>query len=257
MSFVHAGVVPHSPILLPAQARQHAQEFSKTLKALNDFFSSLAQSKPDILIVLSHHGSYFKNYFGLNTETEFISDFKEFGDLETNLSFKGELGLIKTIIDDVPDDCRTMSGHTLDYGTAVPLAYCQDKKIKLLPIYTSDLSLEKHYQFGRTLGRLARENEKRIAIISSGDLSHRLNKNSPLGYNPKARWFDKRIIKAIETNSAKEIIKLDSNLIEEVKECGLKTSLILLGSLEEMSMKPKLLNYESPAGVGWAILDIK
>ena len=97
----------------------------------------------------------------------------------------------------------------------------------------------------------------RIAVIASGDLSHKLSKNAPAGYSPKGKKFDKKLIDCLLKKQTHEIIKFKPELIADAGECGLKSIIILLGVLEGMKYEPQLLSYESPFGVGYLTMNFK
>jgi MEMO1 family protein len=95
--------------------------------------------------------------------------------------------------------------------------------------------------------------EENIVLVASGDLSHRLTAEAPSGYSPKGKEFDKFLINHLENNEVGEIINLDSSLVEEAGECGLRSIIILLGALSFSKYKFEKLSYEGPFGVGYLV----
>jgi aromatic ring-opening dioxygenase LigB subunit len=49
------------------------------------------------------------------------------------------------------------------------------------------------------------------------------------------------------------LLKLDEGLCEQAGECGLRSLVMLGGTLEELHVSPELLSYEGPYGVGYAV----
>ena len=47
------------------------------------------------------------------------------------------------------------------------------------------------------------------------------------------------------------------DLIAEAGECGLKSIVILLGILDGINYKPRLLSYEGPFGVGYLVMQFE
>ncbi|MBI4779275.1 MEMO1 family protein, partial [Candidatus Falkowbacteria bacterium] len=123
--------------------------------------------------------------------------------------------------------------------------------------YYSGLDLAAHYDFGKMIKSKLLNSNVRVAVIASGDLSHRLSKNAPAGYSPKGKKFDKKLIDNLLEKQTNEIIKLKPELIAEAGECGLKSIVILLGILDGMKYEPRLLSYESPFGVGYLTMSFK
>ena len=49
------------------------------------------------------------------------------------------------------------------------------------------------------------------------------------------------------------ILSMEAELIERAGECGLRSSIILLGVLDGLKVKPEILSYEGPFGVGYLV----
>jgi AmmeMemoRadiSam system protein B len=157
---------------------------------------------------------------------------------------------------------KLVSEKILDHGSAIPLyllknSIANSKIIIISP--AQNLSLENHLAFGKSLGKIIRESDKNIAVIASGDLSHRLKRKSPGGYSPKGTKFDNKIIEYLSNPETAEenILKMDSNLIKEAAECGLKPLAIILGILKEYQWEPNILAYQTDFGIGYLSLSFK
>lgn len=90
----------------------------------------------------------------------------------------------------------------------------------------------------KTLGR-------RIAVIASGDLSHRLLQGSPNGYTPNGAVFDKLVMEALLKQNLSGLSDLSRSFIDEIATCGLPSVYFLFGvlrhfrqSCRSMPMKP-------------------
>lgn len=154
----------------------------------------------------------------------------------------------------------------LDHGCGVPLylltsylnnTVAQAVPLKIIPIYYSGLNLDAHFKFGQLLKREILFSKNRIAVIASGDLSHRLSKDAPAGFSPVGAKFDKKIINYLKYKKTQEILKINNKIINEAGECGLKSIIILLGILDEIKFEPDLLSYESPFGIGYLTMNFK
>ena len=158
---------------------------------------------------------------------------------------------------DIPLQLNT--NDFLDHGSAVPLYTLTEnlKNVKIIPIYHSGLSLKEHFNFGEKLKTQIFVSNKNIAVIASGDLSHALSKDSPAGYSPKGKKFDKKIIELLSAKKINEILNLDPEFIDNAKECGLRPFLIQQGILKDVNYKAKTLSYEAPFGVGYLVMDFE
>lgn len=106
-------------------------------------------------------------------------------------------------------------------------------------------------QFGRILKDVCSASQKRIAIIASGDLSHTLFlSDAPAGFHPSGEEVDQALLKAIENVSLSQLLTIDEDLLASSQECAHRPLLILFGMLEKMPVRPEILSYEHPFGVG-------
>jgi aromatic ring-opening dioxygenase LigB subunit len=261
MSLVFSAIVPHPLILIPQIGKEHISRLELTQKAFEKLAVELQNSNVDTIIIISPHGMIQNNVFTINLNPIFKANFKEFGDFSTKLSFKGNIGLTHKIRERLETKAKLqmVSLENIDYGASVPL-YCLTQKLpnlKIIPIYYSGLDLKSHFEFGQQLKHQVLSSKDNIAVIASGDLSHRLNKNAPGGYSAKAKKFDSRVIELLQKNKISDLISIDENLIKEAGECGLKSIAILMGIMDGIKYKPQLLAYEFPFGVGYLTLNLK
>lgn len=261
MSLVFSAVVPHSPILLPSIGKENQKRLEATTKSYEKLAEELESSKAEAVLIISPHGIIQPTSFTMNLNPKFSCNFEEFGDFSTKLSWAGDVGLAYKIREKLETKAplQLVSEENLDYGCSVPLYLLAQKlpKIKLIPMYYSGLDYNAHFEFGKLLGHELVIKKEHIAIVASGDLSHRLSKDAPGGYSPKGKKFDKKLIDALKKNKPEDIINMDHKLIHEAGDCGLKSILMLLGALDGIKHEPQLLSYEFPFGVGYMVMNFK
>lgn len=261
MAILFSAIAPHPPILIPAIGKENISLLQKTLESYRKLEEYLYASQVETLIIISPHGAVHSESFTMNLSPEFIINFEYFGDLSTKIEIKGDIGASYKIRENLETKAplQLISEPILDHGCGVPLFLLtqNNKKIKIIPLYCSALDLNSHYKFGQLLKRELLVNKNRIGIIASGDLSHRLNKNAPAGYSPKGAKFDQKLIEHLKNKKSQDILDMNSNLIEEAGECGLKSILILLGIIDGINYTPELLSYEGPFGVGYLSMNFK
>lgn len=254
MSLVFAAITPHSPLLVPSIGKDHITQLAKTVEAFKRLEEDLYACKAETVIVISPHGQ-IKDVFTLNLAPEFEANLEEFGDFSTKTNFRGDVGLAYQIREDLETKAplQLTSITKLDYGSYIPLLLLANglADVKVIPIHYSTLNMEAHLDFGRALKREIVMSDRRVAVIASGDLSHRLTKEAPGGYSPKAEKFDNKICELLQKNKVADILSLNPELIAEAQECGLKSILILLGLLDGFKATPQRLAYEAPYGVGY------
>jgi len=115
------------------------------------------------------------------------------------------------------------------------------------------LNYEMHVKLGEAIKEACFSLDKRYAIIASGDLSHRLSYHAPAGFSPEAKEFDKKMIQLLKKKNIENILNLDTDLIENAAECGLRSFLIMLGVIKKMDYDFQVLSYEAPFGVGYLV----
>jgi len=261
MSLVFSAIVPHPPLLIPPIGNENLEYLKKTNQAYQELEESLYVKKTETIIIISPHGIIQADSFTMNLSPEFEINFEEFSDFATKLKLAGDVGSGYKIRErmETKAPLQLISESNLDYGSGVPLYLLTQhlKDVKIIPIYYSGLDLQAHYKFGQLLKREILVNKNRIAVIASGDLSHRLTKDAPAGYSPKGDKFDKKLIAYLKNNKTLEILKINKKLIYEAGECGLKSIIMLLGILEGIEYQPQLLSYEAPFGVGYLVMNYK
>lgn len=258
MSLIFGTIVPHPPIIIPEIGKKDLDKVQKTVSALKELEGELYVMQPDVLVVISPHAPMSEEAFSLNLAPYFEGNLKEFGDQKTKLKLACDIELIsdfKEKADDEDIPVNMISQIKLDHGSIVPLYYLTQHlpQVKIVPVSYSLLDLKTHYQFGNILRRVSLESNKRIAVIASGDLSHRLTDDAPAGYSPEGEAFDQTLIKLLENKKTEDILKLNPKLIKEAGECGLRSIVILLGALKELNYDVRVLSYEGPFGVGYLV----
>jgi MEMO1 family protein len=260
MSLVFAAITPHPPIIIPTIGHENLPKVKNTIEAMTKLEKDFREAKPDVVVIISPHGQLFSDAFTINYAESYTGTFEHLGDLSVNLKFNTDLEFLHRLKEKLEDKLPTViiQESRVDHGSLVPL-YFLTKNIKpnIVPIGYSLLDYEKHLEFGRILKEKIVNSQKRVAVIASGDLSHRLTEDAPAGYSPRGKEFDLKLIELLEAKNTKGILAMDKNFIEEAGECGLRSILILLGLMENINYQPELYSYEGPFGVGYCVMNFK
>ncbi|MBU1203155.1 AmmeMemoRadiSam system protein B [Patescibacteria group bacterium] len=257
-----AAFVPHSPVLIPEVGKENIDKLKDTIESLKHLENDLYSVKPDVLLVISPHANKKGgDFFTINQYPNLTVNFKDFGDLVTKIDFGNEIGFGYKIKESCEEFFPLIltADRDLDYGSSVPLFYLAQHLpgVKIVSVGYSSLSYEDHIKFGEIIRRQINLSDKRIAVIASGDLSHRLHQDSPAGYSPRAQEFDQTLIKLLEEKDISGVIHIDPELIQEAGECGLRSLIILLGIIKELNYQPEKLSYEAPFGIGYLVEHFK
>ncbi|MEI7498626.1 MAG: AmmeMemoRadiSam system protein B [Candidatus Falkowbacteria bacterium] len=255
MSIVFSALVPHPPLLVPNIGKDHAAQLKATAAAFERLKENLYVARPDTILIISPHGLIQTKAFSMNLAPEFNINFEHFGDFATKFSVQGDVGLAYQIKEQLETTAplQLITEPLLDYGSGIPLYFLlpPNSLTKIIPLYYSGLELQSHFEFGLELKKQLMRSTKRIAVIASGDLSHRLSPTSPAGYSDKGQKFDQKVIDYLIRQQPEELINLSHQLIVEASECGLKSIIILMGILNGINYKAETLAYETPFGVGY------
>lgn len=264
MALIKTVVLPHSPLLIPEIGRANYSFLDKTSVAYKQIGASLKELGLETLVIISPHSLTQDNAFTLNVSPEMEINLKDFGFIPPKTVLVGDSLLADQIKNALPSELplQLISENILDYGSAIP-AYLFRGSVgdfKIVVISPADeLSLEKHYELGKHLKKIIEASDKKIAVLASSDLSHRLKRKSPGGYSPKGAKFDNKLIEYLsdKETAAENILKMDAKLIKDAGECGLKPIVILLGILEGIPAKSRIISYQTDFGVGYLSLEFE
>lgn len=251
-----AAICPHPPIIIPSIGKQELLKAPETISAMELLSKSMEVKEIDTILVISPHGPMFMDFMSVNMASRLIGDFGNFGD-DTSMNFENDTDLaiyIKELSDVNGLPVQTVD-EELDHGAMVPLYFLtkRNQQVKIVHVSFSYLDYGKHFSFGEIIYEAIQNSDKKVAVIASGDLSHRLSPDAPAGFSPQGEIFDNLLINNLEKNKVEEILNLDSILIDNAGECGLRSIIILLGMLSNMNYQFEKLSYECPFGVGYLV----
>ncbi|MBI4592346.1 AmmeMemoRadiSam system protein B [Candidatus Uhrbacteria bacterium] len=256
-----AAITPHTPLLIPGVGKENIAKLEATTASLAHLEGELYASHPDVIVVISSHAIQHKNAFSLNLHDEYAIDFRDFGDLATSRILEPDIELVSAIEAHMHDRSVPFtldSSATLDYGTGVPLYFLTENlaDVKIVPLSFSGLSAKDHVRFGTELKDVFERSGKRIAVVASGDLSHCLSSDAPLGYKPEGEEYDQKILEAVKGIATSGLLSMSAKLLEGANACIQEQLLILFGILERKKVRVEILSYEHPFGVGYLVAQI-
>ena len=247
-----AAIMPHPPIIVPEVGKARAGEAAQTVDAVKKIADHLKTKDIDTLIVITPHGEVGQASVPVYTSHIFEGSFSSFGVPKPIFTFKGDPELGMAVIKDC--DFATSCPETLlDHGALVPLYFSTTAglKVPVLPIAVAFMPLKKLFEFGQSLARTIKRLDRKVALIASADMSHRLTPDAPAGYSPRGQKFDEELVKLVKDYNVKGILEFDPALADEAGQDALWSIAILLGVLDGLKVKHELLSYEGPFGVGY------
>ena len=256
MSHVVFGMImPHPPIIVPSIGGKKIKEAERTKKALQDVSKHLKTKDFDTLVVITPHGAVSQAAVPVYTSHVFEGDFASFGQPKPVYHFKGDNELAIACVKEDPLITSRTPETILDHGVLVPLYYPTEAGIKkpILPIAIGFLSLKQLYEFGKVLARAAEKVNRKIAIIASADMSHKLTPDAPSGFDPKGKEFDEKLVDLVRRYDVQSILDFPPDLADIAGQDALWSIAILLGALDGQKVKHEVLSYEGPFGVGYMV----
>ncbi len=259
---VFAGVAPHPPLLVPEVGGDRLQAVAASRQALQDLANRLVNSAPDVVVLISPHSPTDPSYFLARSTPELSGDFREFRAGHVNLTFKNDLPLLDAIKHASKDErlhVREILGpQPLDHGALVPLYYLVEAGWSgpVVVLGFTFQSNDKHLKFGRAIRKAAEKIGRNVALVASGDLSHRLMIGGPYEFEPTAHLFDEQIVDSIADLNPSGVLNIDPKLKDRAGECGYRSIVIALGATDHQPPHFRVLSYEGPFGVGYMVADL-
>jgi AmmeMemoRadiSam system protein A len=269
-SIVFAGFFPHPPIVVPEVGGRETDKVAATAAAMAELSERIKQSGARLLVVISPHGPSFRDAVAIFGTESLSGSLARFGAPQVNYNFPNALEAVQAIaaaaesagqpvmVIDGKSARRYNIDSALDHGALVPLYFLSRAGIRMPLVHLTFSSgpPEEQYAFGTVLARALDSLEKPAAIVASGDLSHRITRGAPGGYSPAGKKFDEQLVRLIAELDVDAILDLDPELTEEAGECGYRSLLIALGALDGRRVRPEVLSYEAPFGVGYLVADL-
>ena len=276
MSVTHltgCALFPHPPIMLSEVGGAESGRVRKSIQAAETAAQFLLQKNPTSVVIITPHGPAFQDAVGINVSPVLRGNLAAFGAPEVAVSFETNSLLVQNIIKqserlgvslavlDEPMAQQYRFSLQLDHGAVIPLHYLNRAGFRGQVVHLSVgfLSYPEMYAFGKAVQGAIESTRQKVAVVASGDLSHRLTPDAPAGYSPQGRLFDERIIQCLQSMDVKSLFGLAPDLVEEAGECGLRPIFFLLGTLDGLEAASEILSYEGPFGVGYgvAVFNIK
>lgn len=255
-----AFAVPHPPIIMPEVGRGGETAIRNTQNAYRAAMRRAAELQPETVVLISPHSVMYSDYFHISPGTAASGDFSQFHAPDVRVEAVYDEDFVAALSErsarsGIPAGTRGERTRELDHGTIIPLRFLQEfgAGFRLVRIGVSGLSPLVHYRLGQSITRTAEELERRIIVIASGDLSHKLRHDGPYGYAPEGPAFDQKITEMMAAGDFLGMLQMEPEFADAAAECGLRAFWVMAGALDRKAVKSSLLSYEGPFGVGYGV----
>lgn len=261
-----AYLAPHPPIIIPQIGRSD-HEADHTIAALQQAARDVAVDQPETLVVLSPHAPLFSDFIFFYPGEKLAGNFSRFGHPEVSLERNGDPELANAVMKALQargyqggylDDDQTRRfglDEGLDHGVLVPLYYLGQHvpQARLVALSSGDLGLEGELALGACIAEAATQLKRRIVLIASGDLSHKVNRQSPYGSCPEGSQFDQAVVDILKSGDLPQFAMIDQRIRERAAECGYRSLLTLVGAFHHQRVQTHFYHYEAPYGIGYGV----
>ncbi|MDP2211611.1 MAG: AmmeMemoRadiSam system protein A [Candidatus Aquicultor sp.] len=268
MPVVIGCLMPHPPIIIPDIGRDNIDRVSSTVRAMDVVCAAIAKANPETLVVISPHSAGFADSIAVKATRILAGSFKDFGAPNIRLIANLDEELLAALFVEADrygvsltkignDHIKLFQSEELDHGVLVPLYFIQRYiDVPVVSLAVSYAGADEHYTLGVAIEKAANRAGRRVAVIASGDLSHRLTPGAPAGFNPRGIDFDAKIDGIIDTGDFNELFELDPMLVEDAGECGLRSIYALAGCFNGLQVHTNIHSYEGPFGVGYLVASV-
>lgn len=253
-----AVLMPHAPVLVPELAAGRVAEVEKTIAAMRKVARRVLAHQPGALVLVSPHSPRRKRAFGVWAAERHQGSLARFNAPELAVDLPNDRTMLSELMT-ASDECGAelwfIEDGELDHGAVVPLWFMQEAgwngPTTILSLKEADDgSLE---ILGRAIAKAASHRGGVVALIASGDMSHRLLPGSPCGYHPDAWMFDDEFIRMADEGNAPGLMDFNRGLRGLAGEDAVDSTVVALAAVGHDMHGHEVLSHEGPFGVGYGV----
>lgn len=263
MPVLNAVMVPHPPLIIPEVGKGGEKKIQKTVEAYKRAAEFIHAARPETVVITTPHSVMYYDWFHISPGAGSAGNFSDFDVPEVTVSADYDsLFVIK--LSELAKEEHFPAGREgernmeLDHATMIPIyflkeAYGDDPMPKVVRVGLSGMPLADHYYLGMMIKKVSDELGRKISVIASGDLSHRLLESGPYGFNPAGPEYDEKIMKVMGNADFGKLFDFSEGFCESAGECGHRSFTIMAGCFDGVDVKSEALSYEGPFGVGYGV----
>ena len=253
-----AVLMAHAPVLIPSVAGSRADRARASIAAMTEAARRVVAAAPDVLIVISPHAPRRKGAVAIWAEDRLKGTLAHFASPDVAIDVPNDWNLVRNLTEEAGRrgvQLWALRHAELDHGALVPLWHLQQAgwsgPTLLLGLHSPDEPGP--VELGEAIAAAARRDGRKIAVVASGDMSHRLKPGAPGGYHPEASGFDQSFIECLRARDYRRLMNLDPDLQELAGEDVVESALVAVSAVGWNSEGSEVLSYEGPFGVGYGI----
>lgn len=260
MAILKAFIVPHPPLIVPQVGRGEEKKIQNTIDAYREAARQIASLSPKTVVIITPHSVMYGDYIHISPGEGARGDFASFGTPEVSMYQSYDTEFVSKLCEtawqeNVPAGTLGEKDSALDHGVLVPLYFLKEylQDFKIVRVAISGMSYLTHYKLGQCIAKTAEVLGRDIAVVASGDLSHKLKDYGPYGYAKEGPEFDKQLTDALKDADFIKLLRFEEHFCEAAGECGLRSFITMAGVLDGKEVDTEFISYEGPFGVGYAV----
>lgn len=266
MSIIFGAMVPHPPLIIPQVGKGEEAGIEDTVNAYKEVGRKVAELEPDTIVISTPHSVMYYDYFHFSPGASATGTFSRFGVSSSDWSMTVDYDeeFVQTLCG-FADELSFPAGvagerdAALDHATLIPLHFVREALPegsalpKVVRVGLSGMPLSYHYMLGMLIQKAALDLGRNVVYIASGDLSHKLKKDGPYGFDAAGPEYDERIMDVMGSASFGELFSFDGDFCDRAAECGHRSFVMMAGAFDRTAVKVRKYSHEGPFGVGYGI----
>lgn len=259
MSIIGGVVVPHPPLAVPSVGRGKENEITDTINSYKKVAKKIKELEPDTIIMISPHTRSYSDFIVIEDGDGSSGDLSQFNARDVRIDVLYDNEFIKELYDELKSNDFPAGNDNkkekLDHAIMVPLYYINQEytNYKLIRISISGLSLLDHYRLGMYIQNVSLLFNKKIFVVSSGDLSHKLKSDGPYGISNEGLQYEDEVMNDLSSGNFLNLINYKESFLSKAAICGHKGFCIMGGIFDGLKLSVKKLSHEGPFGVGYGV----
>ena len=250
--------MPHAPVLVPGVGGERGNGAGASVHAMAQAARSVAMAPPDTIVLISPHSPRRRGMFAIWADARIAGSLAKFDAPKSAVDLPSDESFARTIAEEARSrgvQVWRLRDHDLDHGATVPLwhlanAGWRGPTVLIGLNYPDEPGLT---EMGEAIAAATRRAGRRVAVVASGDMSHRLQPGAPSGFHPRANEFDRKFIECLRAGDYRQLTCLDHELRELAAEDAVDSTIIAASAVNWSADGHQVLSYEGPFGVGYGV----
>jgi AmmeMemoRadiSam system protein A/AmmeMemoRadiSam system protein B len=253
-------MVPHPPLIIPEVGRGRESCIQETIDACTQAGAFVRALAPETVVIVSPHSIMYSDYINISPGESASGSFRDFGAGGVGFHERydrefADLLAARAEKAGIPAGTSGEQKKELDHGTMIPLWFIRraPADFRIVRIGISGLPLSVHYRLGIEIQKTAEALGRRVVFVASGDLSHKLKKEGPYGFDPDGPVYDRKIMEVMGSGEFDRLLDFDEVFCEKAAECGHRSFVMMAGALDGKALEIRTLSHQDVTGVGYGV----